>query len=174
MTHDFEERLAWSQRGGDEPFWDAAYRQFFPNLVSHTPCCGDVASQRMGIDRLVMLGNGQALRIDEKKRSREYGDFLIEYLSNDRTGAPGWIAKDLFIDFLAYAFLPSRMVYFFPWLPLRRAWSRHGKEWIAQGERRENGFRLAVASNRSYRTHSVCVPRAVLYRAVAQAGLVRL
>jgi hypothetical protein len=162
-VHGFREKLAWSEAQRDEPFWDAVYRKAFPNIVNHMPAPGDVASQRMGIDRVVLLANGKTLYIDEKKRGKEYGDILLEYVSVDRTGAPGWIEKDMSIDFLAYAFIPTGRCYLFSWPLLRRAWELNGDGWK---ERYSPPIR---ARNRDYDTLSVAVPIPVLQRAIARS-----
>jgi hypothetical protein len=174
LIHDFEERLKWSEAASDEPFWDAVYRKAFPGIVAHCLCSGDTPSQRMGIDRILFLGSGQELRVDEKKRRLEYGDFLLEFLSNDRTGAPGWIEKDLFIDYLAYAFMPSKKVYLFPWHLLRLAWNRNGRQWKRMGELNQDGFRICRATNRGWVTHSVAVPRRVLYQELNRASVIEV
>lgn len=165
--HDFQEQLAQSELPADEAFWDNAYRKAFPNLVNHMPCPGDTQSQRMGIDRLILLANGRVLRIDEKKRYVTRDDVLLEYLSNDATGAPGWIEKDLVIDYLAYAFMPSRRVYLFDWCLLRRAWSHYRETWKKQ-------YSIPPAQNKGYRTHSVAVPVDVLTRAIALAAIIEV
>lgn len=164
-VHDFRERLAWSEQASAEPFWNAVYRKAFPNLVNHMQASGDTVSQRLGIDRVIILANGKTLYIDEKKRSREYGDILLEYLSNDTTGAPGWIEKDLAIDYLAYAFMQSQRCYLFPWPMLRRAWFAYCKQWQEQ-------YEPVIASNRGYRTWSIPVPIMVLRKAVALASVI--
>lgn len=166
-THDFKERLAWSQAQSDEPFWDAVYRKAFPNLVATVYQSHDGPAQRSGIDRHVVLSNGSVLRIDEKKRERDYGDILLEYLSNSTTGAPGWIEKDLLIDYLAYAFMPTRTVYLFPWLMLRRAWLHYKPEWTDR-------CKTIEARNPGYVTRSLAVPITVLQRAVQTAAVIRL
>jgi hypothetical protein len=163
--HDFRERLAWSEAASTEPFWDAVYRKAFPNLVNHMQASGDTHSQRLGIDRVLILANGRTLYIDEKKRSQEYGDILLEYLSNDVTRAPGWIEKDLAIDYLAYAFMQSKRCYLFPWAMLRRAWLHFGEQW-----RRD--YRPVVAQNVGYQTWSVPVPIPVLRKAVSTASII--
>jgi hypothetical protein len=167
LVHDFHERLAYSEAGSHEPFWDAVYRKAFPNLVSHTPCPGDFASQRMGIDRVIVLSSGDILKIDEKKRERQYEDVLLEYLANDMSGAPGWIEKDLAIDYLAYAFMPTRKCLLLPWLTLRRVWAGYGKRWL-------NTHPIIKAQNKNYKTLSVAVPIAELQSAVSKAMLVTL
>lgn len=165
MIHNFNERLAWSERGGSEPFWDAVYRKAFPNLVNHMQCKGNTTSQRMGVDRVLHLSNGKTLYVDEKKRERVYDDILLEYLSVDKTGAPGWMEKDLSIDFLAYAFMPTKVCHLFPWPMLRRAWLRYGDEW-------KNVYPHKPGHNDGYTTWSVAVPILVVRRAVSTACII--
>jgi hypothetical protein len=167
VLHDFEVNLAWSEAAGYEPFWDAVYRKAFPNLLNHMQCNGDTASQRMGIDRLILLSNGRTLYVDEKKRREVYTDVLLEYISVDRTGAPGWMEKDLSIDFLAYAFIPNRECYLFPWNMLRRAWLQFGERW-------KQRYQKVTAKNDGYYTVSVAVPIQVLQRAVCTAAVIRV
>ena len=163
--HDFRERLDWSESQKDEPFWDAVYQKAFPNIVNHMPAPGDVASQRMGIDRVVFLANGRSVLIDEKKRGKEYDDILLEYISVDTTGAPGWIEKDMAIDFLAYAFIPSRRCYLYSWPLLRQAWEANKERWLTL-------YRPVIARNRDYSTYSLPIPILVLQRAIARSQVI--
>lgn len=165
ILHDFEDQLAWGEAQGYEPFWTQVYRKAFPNMVNHMLGSGDTQSQRMGIDRIILLSNGRMLRIDEKKRRQDYPDILLEYVSVDTTNAPGWIEKDLAIDYLAYAFMPSKRCYLFDWLMLRRAWLRYGDEW-------KQAHRIVTAQNKSYKTYSVAVPIEVVRNAVRQATVI--
>lgn len=169
VIHDFQERLQWSEAKGYEPFWEAVYKKAFPNLVNHMLCSGDTDSQRQGVDRLLFLSNNMTLRIDEKKRNVTYPDILLEYISVDTTGAPGWMDKDLAIDYLAYAFIPTKQCYLYPWPLLRRAWIRYRDEWIAKGKRKQEGFRIVPGKNRNYTTWSVVVPIVVLQAALRSA-----
>lgn len=166
-VHQFRERLEWSEAQRDEPFWDVVYRKAFPNLVNHMPTPGDVASQRMGIDRVVFLANSRTIHIDEKKRGKEYGDILLEYVSVDTTGAPGWIEKDLAIDFLAYAFIPSGRCYLFSWPLLRLAWQNNKERW-------KTIYRPVIARNNGYKTFSLPVPIPELQRSIARALLIEV
>jgi hypothetical protein len=136
-------------------------------MVSHMPCPGDTQSQRLGIDRLILLSSGRVLAIDEKKREQDYNDILLEYLSNDSTGAPGWIEKELQIDYLAYAFMPSKRVYLFPWDMLRRAWLHYKADWLKK-------YQIPPARNKGYCTHSVAVPIVELHSAVKTAMIIQL
>jgi len=164
-THDFQGQLAFSEKASDEPFWDKVYRKAFPSMVNHMLASGDVKSQRMGIDRVVLLSSGKTLYIDEKKRKEVYDDILLEHISVDTTGSPGWMDKDLAIDYLAYAFMPTRKVYLFPWDMLRRAWLHYRREWIGK-------YPEIIANNGSYKTVSVAVPIGVLRSAVSNATVI--
>jgi hypothetical protein len=163
--HDFKKQLQFSQAASDEPFWDAVYRKAFPDMANHMVSTGDTLAQRMGIDRIILLSNGRNLRVDEKKREKVYNDILLEFVSNDRTGAAGWIEKPLFIDYLAYAFMPTRKVYLFDWLMLRRAWIYYGETW-------KKSCRHVPAQNPGYRTISLAVPIPTLQKAVQTAAII--
>jgi len=167
LIHDFKEQLSYSETASDEPFWDAIYRKAFPNMVNHMLCNGDTQSQRMGIDRLIMLASGKVLTIDEKKRKEEYSDILLEYVSVDTTDAPGWIEKDLSIDYLAYAFMKTKRVYLLDWLALRRAWGHYKEEWLSK-------YTHITAQNNGYKTLSVAVPIDVLKSAISLATVIQL
>lgn len=173
-THGFVERRDYSYDPKDEPFWDAIYRKAFPGLMWHQPCPGDGAGQRLGIDRVIYFASGQMLRIDEKKRDGAYPDILLEYLSNDRTGASGWIEHELQIDYLAYAFMPTRQCYMLPWPLLRRAWLHFRAEWMRKAEARSCGFQIVSAQNSGYTTKSVAVPIDVLLKAISRASVIDL
>jgi hypothetical protein len=165
-VNDFRKDLAFSENASNESFWQDIYEVAFPSMVCAVACSGDTASQRLGIDRLVHLSSGRTLRIDEKVRRVVYEDILIEYLSNDVTGAPGWIEKELQIDYLAYAFLPTETVYLLPWDLLRRAWRRNKNNWL-------NKYKTIRAQNPGYVTLSVAVPIRTLRIEVANASMVR-
>lgn len=163
--HSFQTSLQWSVGSDHELMWDAFYRKAFPNLVNHMPCLGDTDSQRMGIDRLIHLSNGETIQVDEKLREKDYGDILLEYISVDKTGAPGWIEKDLNIDYLAYAILPTRIGYLFPWRLLRRAWGQWGEMWIQK-------YGPTIAPNNGYNTVSVAVPVKIVQKAIWTSGII--
>lgn len=172
QVHDFNEQLAYSEQASCEPFWNAVYRKAFPSMVNHMLCSGNTQGQRMGVDRIVYLSNNLTIAIDEKKRRKNYGDIALEFLSVDTTGAPGWIEKDLAIDYLAYAFMPNNQCYLLPWQILRRAWIERGEKWKQWGHERKHGFSIATAQNRGYKTHSVCVPIASLMAAIQHAACI--
>ena len=165
--HDFQERLKMSQKASDEPFWENVYSRAFVGYVGNLPVLGDSPAQRLGIDRFVVLSSGKELRIDEKKRETVYPDILLEYLSNDQTGAPGWVEKNLPIDYIAYAFMPVKRVHLYPWQQLRLAWVKYGPAW-------QKNYTKVPAKNDGYTTWSVAVPIAVLDDAIREASVIQL
>jgi len=173
-VHRFDDSLAWGEQAAHEPFWDAIFRKAFPDFVSMASNSSHNSAQYRGIDRWVHLSSGQTLTIDIKARGKERPDILLEVISNDRTNTPGWIEKDLAIDFLAYGFVESRVAYLFPWQSLRRAWRTNREAWTANAHAGRDGFFYAKAPNPGYHTHSVCVPTRALRGAVATALMVTL
>ena len=174
MIHEFEERNAWSQSQQDEPFWEAIYRKAFPTLLKLECNTDNIPWQKVGIDRIIYLPHGKKILVDEKKRSQVFPDIALEYLSNDSTNAPGWVKKDLAIDYLAYAFIPSKQCYLFPWHMLRIAWENYGENWQTWGRGNLYDYHIVKALNNNYCTWSVAVPTADLLQAVSNASLIQL
>ncbi|MEO0597600.1 MAG: hypothetical protein AAF126_15940, partial [Chloroflexota bacterium] len=134
-----------------------------------------------GIDRIIHLSNGRVLRIDEKKREKDYGDILLEThhtkgkSPHSEKVALGWIQKDLFIDYLAYAVIPSQVVYVFDWLLLRRAFVSNKVNWWHKANSTKNkAYMLSSANNGKYHTHGLCVPISDLQKAVQNSSVVNL
>jgi len=105
-----------------------------------------------------------------KVRAKDWPDFFLEYWSAyygpGLANVPGWIAKDLTCDFIAYAFIPSATCYLLPFQALRRAWGINRKAWVRLHPRVE-------ARNRAYVTVSVAVPIDVVLGAIRDALIVR-
>lgn len=170
QPRDFHVDNHYSLDASEEAFWNAVYRKAFANL-SRSELCTDIAKQRQGIDRVLYLTNGRVLYIDEKKRRREYSDILLEHTSNIERNTPGWIEKDLAIDYLAYGFMQSKRCYLFPWAMLKRAWGRYGASWKAMYLPPVIGETL-VGNNQTYHTGNVAVPIKVLRTAVSTASVI--
>lgn len=167
-ARDFWEDNSYSLESGEEAFWAAVYKKAFYNLRSQE-LCTNREKQRQGIDRILYLSNGAVLHVDEKKRREDYPDVLLEYTSCLERDTPGWIEKDLTIDYLAYAFMPSKRCFLFPWHMLRRAWLKYGEHW--KGEHRYVKAKTRVG-NDEYHTVSVAVPTGVLLKAVSTATII--
>lgn len=170
MIRDFWQDNAYSLRSSEEDFWQAVYEKAFPNLI-YTELCDDIEKQKQGIDRVLYLGNGNVLWVDEKKRERVYPDILLEHTSNVERGTPGWIEKDLSMDYMAYAFMPSRTCYLFPWPLLRRAWEIRKKNWLMLFPKVNARTRVGGAF---YTTQSVAIPIDLLRTAVSEAAIIKV
>ena len=172
-AHNFEEDLQFSLDARYESFWDAIYEKAFVNLKK-TVLCEELHYQKMGIDRFVHLTNTRIFAIDEKVRRRDYGDILLEYISNDQLSTPGWICKNLAIDFMAYGFIDTKRAYLFSWPMLRRVWQRFGDDWINLAKAHRQGFKHVEAKNVGYKTLSVAVPYSEIKKRLNQARIIQL
>ena len=162
MIHDFSASLAKSHAQADAPFWFEVYREAFPDLQAAVNVRNDGWAQRGGVDRVLTLNSGKTLTCDEKIREKDWPDILLEYWSNYERRVPGWVAKDLACDFIAYAFVPSATCHLLPFQTLRRAWRINHRDWVARHRRIE-------AKNKDYTTVSVAVPTTELLMALAGA-----
>jgi hypothetical protein len=163
-VHDFRASLALSESYSNAPWWLDLYRQAFPSLISAVSVRADGWAQRGGIDRVLTLGCGRVYTVDEKVRTRDWPDVLLEQWSDEERRSPGWVQKPLACDFIAYAFAPSRRCYLLPVAPLQRAWRLFGRRWLDRyGQRR--------ARNPGYVSASVPVPIGELMRGMVAAML---
>jgi hypothetical protein len=163
--HNFKECLYFSHHAEALPLWRACYSQWFPGHVACTSHRADGQFQRLGVDRSVVLSTGKQVFVDEKVRRRNlktgkvYEDIALEFVSNTRSGAPGWVCKALLADFIAYAIAPLGIAYLLPVLQLQAAWQRHGTEWRGR-------YKLVEAENEGYWTLSTAVPHKALFAAM--------
>lgn len=165
VHHVFADSLALSHSYSDADWWMDLYRKAFPTLTSAVSVRNDGWAQRGGIDRILTLACGRVFTVDEKVRTAEWPDILLEQWSDEARRVPGWVQKPLACDFIAYAFAPSRRCYLLPVAPLQRAWRLYGREWIeCYGTRR--------AKNIGYVSASVAVPKDVLMNAIANAMII--
>lgn len=164
-VHRFADSLALSERYSDADWWIPLYRRAFPRLRSAISVRDDGWAQRGGVDRVLTLSCGRTYTVDEKIRTADWPDILLEQWSDEARRVPGWVQKPLACDFIAYAYAPSGVCYLLPVAPLQRAWRLYGREWI-----KRYGIRRAL--NPGYASVGVPVPRDVLMRAIAEAMMV--
>lgn len=112
----------------------------------------DPKKQAAGIDRTIYLIGGDVIHVDEKIRREHYNDFALEYLSNDQTGAVGWMNKDLDIDYIVYAWLETRDGYVLNYSDLTKAWALCGDGWL-------KNHRHYHSKNSHYNTWFVAIPK---------------
>ena len=162
MTHDFQGSLAKSKARADAPWWEAVYREAFPDMAAMVNVRDDGWAQRGGIDRVITLASARTINIDEKVRDKNWPDILLEYWSDRDRRIPGWVAKSLACDFVAYAFVPSQTCYLLNFQMLRRAWRLNRGAWVREHQKVE-------ARNSGYVTVSVAVPIQVIVSALGGA-----
>ena len=150
--HDFNERLEFSRRYSDAPWWEHVYRNAFGGSFAGMTLVRDGScGQFAGMDRIINLSCGRTVSVDEKVREKDYDDFALERWSDRERKKPGWVQKDLFCDYLAYAFVPSRRCYLLPFPDLQRAWRTHGRSWCER-------YPQILARNNGYTTECIGVP----------------
>jgi hypothetical protein len=161
LVHDFAERLSQSLALSDEPSWIEFYLRIWPKMISCVRVDADSPLQRAGVDRLILLPHRQVpLYVDEKKRDKDWGDFLLEEYSVLETRKIGWTLDEHKIcDFVAYA-VPGRC-WLLPFEPLRIACTAHLAEW-----KQRRGAYPKDAKNSRYTTRNVSVPWDELWRAI--------
>jgi len=165
VVHNFDRALAASHAEADRAYWEDVYRRAFGSLFQSMdrPIKANGLAQQMGVDRVVTLTTSMTVRIDEKVRAVDYGDILLETLSDRDRKTPGWVIKELFCDFIAYAVEPSRRCYFLPVVQLQSAWREHGADWTKEFGTREAENR---DGGRRWITVNTPVPVRVLYSAI--------
>lgn len=161
-VHDFHKSLAESHAYADAPWWEDVYRSAFPRVRSMVCVRDDGWAQRGGIDRIITLGCGRIIPVDEKVRKEDWPDILLERWSDEARQLPGWVQKPLACEFIAYALVPSQRCYLLPTLTLQAAWRQHGRGWCEQ-------YKPIRARNNGYVTLSVAVPTDTLLSAVSDA-----
>ena len=168
-VNNFAEDLSCSSMASDEDFWNEVYKKAFPDMACHIKYDEKSQSQLLGIDRIIHLKSGRTIYIDEKKRRSNYDDIALEYEHEDKNGRtwPGWIEKQLCIDYLAYAFMKKQQVLLYDWQMLRKAWISNKVEWFQK-------FTNICAHNNNYITKSLPIPFKDLHKAVSVARIINI
>lgn len=151
MQHNFAASLRASHEAEDMPLWREVYQKAFPTMQEMINHRQDGDHQRQGIDRSIILRNSKQILVDEKVRFKPYDDILLEVWSDFERKKPGWVAKDLLCDYIAYAVEPLGKCYLLPVPQLRLAWKKNGQRWW------DNNFK-PKADNGGWVTVSVVVP----------------
>jgi len=164
--NEFAKDLKYSHSQEENSMWATIYRNAFPDMIDFHSVRSDGQHQRAGIDRIVVLESSRCIKIDEKVRRKDYGDILVEYVSCDHAGTPGWAEKALLCDYIAYAIEPSKICYMLPVVQLQQAWATNKEDWL-------NEYGRKSAPNPGYNTLNCPVPVNVLFRALGQQLRVR-
>lgn len=163
VIHDFSTCLKQSHDAEDLPVWNDVYKKAFPSMVGMISYRQDGFWQREGVDRGILLENTKQIFIDEKVRgtnkitNKVYNDISLEYVSNDTTGAPGWVCKQLRADYIAYLIAPIGKCYLLPVIQLQQVWKLYGREWRTR-PRQGDSYGERPARNSGYKTWFCPVP----------------
>jgi len=167
IVHSFAESLEYSAGLSDEPSWVEFYQRLWPDMANCVRVDRHGDGQRHGIDRIVIRANGQQHTIDEKKRTKDYGDVLLEewsvfYREADPRNRIGWtLDANKRCDFIAYAIPSAKKCYLLPFELLRQAFYCNRSDWMRRFPRKE-------AQNNGYVTVNVALPWGDLKAAIVQ------
>ena len=156
-----------------EPFWKNHYFAKFPDMAAfHNAKCKIV--QTNGIDRIVRLTNANMVRVEEKINEKPQGENIshgqwllsLETISNDKSGAPGWMNKRLFCDWFVTGYVKENVSFWVKYSLLREVWKKHRVAWMAEADRnserkgdaRFEGPKVWKIPNEGYTTHCLIIP----------------
>lgn len=165
IKHDPQADIDKSIEESKAPWWIDIYRKLFPDLKDMVYVGHDGWAQRQGIDRIVFLNTGRIYYINEKVRYKDYGDILIEFISNSKEMTSGWAEKDLICDFILYVVLPSKKALLIPYQSFKRLWKKYRDLWIEK-------YRSS-SPNEGYDTLNVHVPKEEFFTALREAIAVK-
>lgn len=181
-AHEFKNMLEVADMNSGLLQLEVFYREAFPHLETIEKV-SDVSMQRQGIDTIITVAGGKKYYFDEKIRTHDYGDILLEEWSvwynyprihgreinqyeavpkGCRNGlVPGWISGKKQTDYIAYIIKPSRKAYFLPFLLLQRAWLGNYCKWIKEYGRIPTSTQ--EEGHIKYYTTNIPIPTGVLY-----------
>jgi hypothetical protein len=170
-TNNYHKDLEFAENGKHDKLVEAIMRKAFPDVLHCIPNHKGRKSQRNGIDWTLLFDNEKHLAIDVKFRRKTWEDILLEFISCDTTNSPGWMEKDLHIDFILYIFLDSQIGIFLEWLLLQRTWRVCKEFWIQEygtipAKNYDNGI--------EYTTLSIPVPVEELLHKYSLATIIQL
>ena len=156
------------------PFWVDVYTKAFGTIVGDHRHDEDLERQWLGVDRVLVIANGnRVVRIDEKYRTVDYGDVLLEYISNDSNNSQGWVVKSMLCDWIAYAVLPAGVCYMLPVDPLQQAWRSNRSSWLSRYKTVRARNEVATPGFKPASSLSCCVPTNVLLNELPDAKVIR-
>ena len=174
VIHNFQEQLEYSAQLSDEPAWVAFYKRLWPDMIAAVRIDKNSQFQKWGIDREILLPNGKRFSIDEKKRTKYWGDILLEewsvadfdYETKIVKGKKiGWaLDPEKRCDFVAYSIPDAGKCFLLPFELTRQAFKANLAAWKAKGP----AWYPKAARNEGYITINVAVPYDVFKAALWQ------
>jgi len=156
--NDFATDLQFSLDSRDDKSLNELYHKAFPHLKKII-IVDDLKMQKRGIDKILIMASGKEILVDEKKRRKDYGDILLEEYSNFEKKEWGWLNRSKYTDYIVYVIVPSKKVYFLPFLLLQKAWLKNYPDWL-------KAYGQEFAKNQFYTTSNIPIPTTVLLESI--------
>lgn len=157
--NDFHIDLRYSIERQDDKTLDSFYLKTFPQ-ANKVEFVKDLQQQKKGVDKIIYFPNNKTITIDEKKRRKDYGDILLELVSNDQKRTPGWLYYSQ-CDYIVYAILDAKKIYMLPVLLLQMAWVKNKSKWLKE-------YKQVAAKNEWYLTINIPIPTNVLLNSISE------
>jgi len=158
--HSFKRNLEYSNRKEKRDFFDLQYKSMFP-LLKEVEVVSDQERQKYGIDVVLHFKDGMKFTFQEKTRTKNYNDILLELYHIDHfygNKTFGWLYGRQ-SDFIAYD-SNQEAFYIFPFAPLKMAWEIHKDQWLKiYGP-------LIKAPNQNYDTYSIPIPVDIIFESI--------
>jgi len=123
-THSYKDSIIDSELN---PVPDMIYHKLFSDITTITTIPRDDIRQTKGrMDKIISFSCGKTLRIEEKTRKINHGDFLFEEWSAVEYGREGWATKPTEADYLLYYVQPTGEAYIYNMEQLKDVWRKRG------------------------------------------------
>ena len=159
----FRDDLAFSQEPNRNALIDEYCKEFFGAMgnVVEVRNVEDLAEQKKGYDRLVVLDTDEFFRVEIKfDRYGNTGNFVVE-LWSDLNRKKGWLFTSR-CNYLLYHFTNTHITHMLPMPLLRRAWAENEKEW-------RSIYPEHIKENVGWTTVFILIPIEVLKSAMTDA-----
>ena len=125
--------------------------------------------QLNGVDKILHFEDREPIKVDEKLRTKDWGDMLLELESNTTTHTHGWLLNpNSETELIAYLFEETQRVIFVRHDELLAAYHKNAHNWVRNATKFDNGYREIFAKNvredvvtgkkTKFETYSICVP----------------
>jgi len=145
-----------------EPMWIEFYQKKFPGYLhiesTQETKLNKSKEQNDGIDRIITEADGTRTFVEEKIVLNVYDEISFEWMSNDVSGKPGWIEDEYLCNYLAYAFIPIKTIYFYDWKALKKMWKKYGEHWKKSKGCKQIVKTTTMPNLYTYRSLSTAVP----------------
>jgi hypothetical protein len=155
--NEFYRDLEYSLDPARNETYDKFYYEQFPQLEL-VKSVEDLTEQSKGIDKILCFPNGNKVKVEEKTRTKDFNDILLELYSNYSEKKLGWLFTCQ-SEYLMYYIEPSKKAYILPMQLLRMVWKNNHIEW-------QKKYKTTQAKNKNYASLNIAIPEKVLMEAL--------